>query len=113
MKGKKMGHGGQHHVKPDTNPTGNIPASAIAPDSADSMYLFKMGQQAMRHNTNATAMYCAVLGGTLAEVQQVMAQSVANNQTYINYDPATYTGQCKAAVEAFYAAHPKAPKATR
>lgn len=106
---EKIVHGGQHHVKQsDGSGTGTIPASSIVAGSTDSRYLFKQGQQASKHpGANATGLYQAVLSGSLSEIQNVMAQSVNENQTYVSYDISTYTGPCKAPAEAYLAAHPR------
>lgn len=103
---------GQHHPKQDQAATGSIPATSISRGSDESMFLFKQGQQTIKHKTSVYSLYAAVLSGTFDEINGVINQSQNNTPQYEAFDDKSYTGRLLAPVQAFWAAHPK-PTARR
>lgn len=99
---------GQHHPRADSSDgTGIIPASSIVTLSDESMFLFKEGQQTIKHHTSVKSLYAAVLSGSDDEINAVINQSQNNTPQYEAFDAKSYTGRLLAPVQAFWAQHPK------
>lgn len=92
---------GSKNVKKDDNANfgkGSIPASSVTRD--DAMYLDKAA------HLFGVAVYQAVLSGTRDEVNGVENQSQNNTQEFTDFDPKTYSGPLKQAVDDWVAKHP-------
>lgn len=88
-------------VKQDSESYGQGVFPATRATREDAMFLFKAYQ---RYGPDV---YKTVLGGTRNEIADVENESAFNTPEFAAYDPRTYTGPLKAAVDAFVASRPR------